>query len=234
MIPEAAFVVRDGGRWLLARSPDETPEPLGTDALLALVGDAPAEAPAATDGPAPADRDRVAPVWCRVGRLRPGGVEVEGADGRALLLRGADLRLLDAVADGATVSEVRTRAREVDDVPARLGRLVAAACLRVPGQGESPAPVAGAEIPAADAVDVLPAAEALARARAGAPGRPDGGRVPVFAVWQERVGPALSLGMLTASLRAWDDGALARRYDIRRPETGAQALWALAAHRGPA
>ena len=63
---------------------------------------------------------------------------------------------------------------------------------------------------------------------------PDGGPVPVYAVWHPEVGPLLSLGMLTAAARHWNDGALRHRYEIRRPETPSSFLDDLADHQGPA
>lgn len=50
------------------------------------------------------------------------------------------------------------------------------------------------------------------------------GRIPVYAIWHEGVGPLLSLGMLTAAARHHDGGALTDRYEIRRPETAQEFL----------
>ena len=47
---------------------------------------------------------------------------------------------------------------------------------------------------------------------------PAAGRIGVHGVWQAEVGPVLSLGMLTAAARHWDDGALTEHYDIHRPD----------------
>ncbi len=60
------------------------------------------------------------------------------------------------------------------------------------------------------------------------------GRVPVYAVWHEDVGPLLALGMLTAAARHHDDGALNDRYEIRRPEIAESVLADLARRPGPA
>jgi hypothetical protein len=63
---------------------------------------------------------------------------------------------------------------------------------------------------------------------------PTGGRIPVYAIWPEEVGPSLSAGMLTAFARQWQDGALNGPYEIRRPETTASFLADLAERSGPA
>ncbi len=65
------------------------------------------------------------------------------------------------------------------------------------------------------------------------PPEPDG-RIPVFAPWQREVGPLLSLGMLTAAARRHDGGALARRYDIHRPEPSDVVREELVRSAGPA
>jgi hypothetical protein len=58
--------------------------------------------------------------------------------------------------------------------------------------------------------------------------------IPVYAIWHEHVGPALSLGMLTASARHWNGGELNEQYEIRRPERADEALKNLRGRRGPA
>jgi radical SAM superfamily enzyme YgiQ (UPF0313 family) len=60
------------------------------------------------------------------------------------------------------------------------------------------------------------------------------GRIPVYAVWQVDVGPALSLGMLTASARQHDGGSLREHYEIRRPEDPGSFFADLARRTGPA
>ena len=62
---------------------------------------------------------------------------------------------------------------------------------------------------------------------------PDG-RIPVYSVWQVKVGPMLSLGMLTAAARAHDGGSLNERYEIRRPELADSFLDDLRTRTGPA
>lgn len=58
-------------------------------------------------------------------------------------------------------------------------------------------------------------------------------RIPVFAVWHDDTGPLLSLGMLTAASRHWEDGRLTRRFEIRRPERADVALQAIGSRSGP-
>jgi radical SAM superfamily enzyme YgiQ (UPF0313 family) len=60
------------------------------------------------------------------------------------------------------------------------------------------------------------------------------GAVPVYAVFKRDIGPALSLGMLTAAARHHADGALNRSFQIRRPEDPSSFLADLAAGDGPA
>lgn len=59
-------------------------------------------------------------------------------------------------------------------------------------------------------------------------------RIPVYAVWQESMGPLLSLGILTATARAWSGGVLGEHYEIRRPETEHDFLADLPGRVGPA
>jgi radical SAM superfamily enzyme YgiQ (UPF0313 family) len=63
---------------------------------------------------------------------------------------------------------------------------------------------------------------------------PRAGRIPVYSVWQEKVGPLLSLGMLTAAARCWDDGRLEATFEIRRPEVASSFLADLETRTGPA
>lgn len=61
---------------------------------------------------------------------------------------------------------------------------------------------------------------------------PDG-RVPIYTIWHEGVGPLLSLGMLTAAARNHEGGVLNGIYEIRRPETAESFLADLAGRSGP-
>ncbi len=65
------------------------------------------------------------------------------------------------------------------------------------------------------------------------PGGP-AGPVPVYAVFPVDTGPVLALGMLTASARAHEGGALSRWYEIRRQEEPESFLADLAGRDGPA
>ena len=240
VIRGAAFVVRDGGRWWWAPVPGATPEPAALEDVCRAVGAEPD--PSALDpskrgpGPDPLDADAVVvPAWAWVGRVVSGGIEVEDAGGRRLVLDEDDLRLLDAVDPHRRADGVVDRAGGPVDGLQRLGRLAAAGKLRVLAPGEAPPapPAAPDEIPVGDDVDALPTLGALVHLGATG-GETVDARVPVLAIWQERVGPALSTGMLTAAARSWQDGALGATYDIGRPVTGAQALHALAGRPGPA
>ncbi len=253
-MPDTGFVVREGGRWWWAPVPGTTPSPATLDDVLARLGPADdAVAPGGTrsgrDGPAPdADLlgpdDVLEPVWAWVGRVVPGGLEVEDVAGDPLLLGPDDLRLLDALDPFGTTAEVAGRAGDPPHATARLVRLMLAGKLhRLDPRAPLPQapPPAADEIPSGADVDALPdgaelrrLAEAARTSDAGGDGDDRDDRIPVLAVWQERIGPSLATGMLTAAARTWRDGALGAAYDVRRPVTGAEALRLLAGRRGPA
>jgi hypothetical protein len=65
-----------------------------------------------------------------------------------------------------------------------------------------------------------------------APTRDD--RIPVYSIWQDDVGPMLSLGLLLAAARHHDEGALNTVFDLRPMETADSFLADLATRRGPA
>ena len=203
------------------------------DVLVAMDGASPPApgAVVATDaGAAGLDpSDALAPVWLWVGAVTPAGVVLEGNDGAARLLDTDDLRLLDALDGARSVRDLRDRTGIVD-AGARLAALVAAGRVRLLPPGE-------AHVAAVAPAGPAPHPQAVPDFEVPAPAdrRPaDPNRVGVHAVWQERVGPALALGMLTASARQWEGGALSERYDIRRPETPSEFLGALADGSGPA
>ncbi|MBL8774592.1 MAG: B12-binding domain-containing radical SAM protein [Acidimicrobiales bacterium] len=246
-MPEAGFVVRDGGRWWSAPVPGSSPAPWDLEGLLAAVGGAQDRPIAAARGVSSSplgDLEVLLPVWAWVGRIVPGGVELEGAGGGRLLLTGEDLVVLDVLDPGGTAEEVVGRAQRagVADAGSRLASLTHEGLVRRLPEGTD-VPVPSAPAVAAAAADPGPfhdgssgpsfAAPAPRPGAASDPGATDG-RVPVHAVWQERVGPVLALGMLTAAARAWDGGALAGRYLIGRPETAEACLASLADGTGPA
>ena len=244
----ARFVVRERGAWWLATVPGEAPSRADLTAVLTAIEAAvdpvdgldpvgpvvpPVPRPPRAPLPPLAATDLVAPVWSWVGRIRAGGVEVEGGDGHVRRLDGDALRLLDALDGAMTVGEV-VALSAVTAGPQRLADLVDARRvkrLRSLDEYRPPPPrqdIDVTEVPA-------PALELhLARADRAAPSAPADRRVPVFAVWQEQVGPALSLGMLTASARSWRDGALGDHYEIRRPERPGECLAELVRRPGPA
>ncbi len=59
-------------------------------------------------------------------------------------------------------------------------------------------------------------------------------RIPVYSVWDEEIGPLLSLAMLTSAARSWRDGALERTFDLVPQMTADEFLRALAERPGPA
>jgi len=60
------------------------------------------------------------------------------------------------------------------------------------------------------------------------------GAIPVYSVFQVETGPPLSLAMLTATARQYDDGALNERFEIRRVEDPDSFYADMAARPGPA
>ena len=235
------MIVRERGTWWLALQPGDAPHPASLDEVLAAVPSPPQPAVDPPDGhgreervhrsaPAPGATEVVAPVWAWIGRVAAAGLELEGNDGAVRLLDHRDLLLIDALDGPRRVEELVAAASQVGvtDAGARLGRLVEAGRAKLLASVEEYRPT-----PPRDELDVT-AVAGLDLGPAAVAEPPGDGRVPVFAVWQEQTGPALSLGMLTAAARAWNDGALGAHFEIRRPERPAECLAALAAHQGPA
>ena len=149
---------------------------------------------------------------------------VEDPSGRAHLLDGHDLRLLDhlterkearSLAEGLPGGDAHDRFR-------RLGRMLAIGAIRH-GVDDTPTPRYG---PTAEGATPPDAAAA----------RPPGpaGRIPVYAIWPHDVGPLLSLGMLTAAARATTAATSRRptRSAAPRPPTPSSPTSPVA--RGPA
>ena len=211
--------------------PGGAPEPSSLAAVLDMAGvPEPPPAPPGGGGPASgssAAGDVVAPVWSSVGRVVDGGVVFDHPDGRSPVLLGpVDLRILDAVDRATTIGSVAERLDlQVADAADRIGWLVRAGRL-TRGGVVSPEPQPEV-VPALGntAPEVLVASPSV---------EGDTGRIPVYSVWDEAVGPLLSLGMLTASARSWRSGSLSEHYDIRRPETASSLLTDLATRTGPA
>lgn len=126
------------------------------------------------------------------------------------LAPGVGARLM-ATVRGSRVADMARASSKVTAVRRWLGLL--------PGSDsevvEAPVPVPGPD-PAAEPV-------AMPVGRWGGDDGPEG-RIPVYAIWHPDVGPLLSLGMLTASARQWQSGALGDRYEVRRPETAESFL----------
>ena len=131
-------------------------------------------------------------------------------------------RVVSAVR-GSRIADMARRSSKVTAVRRRLGLIPAAS----PTPGPDPAPT-----PEPQPTHVPDAPAVPADAWAGDDG--PAGRIPVYAIWHPHVGPLLSLGMLTAAARNWNDGALTDRYEIRRPETAESFLDDLATRQGPA
>jgi radical SAM superfamily enzyme YgiQ (UPF0313 family) len=224
------FVIREDGRWLLAPVAGDTPTPadLATvEAILAPSPPSPEAAPGTTVGPTPlTDEDVVGPVWSLVGLATAGGLLLEGNDGVVRLLDRGDLGLLDRLDRPTRVADLSVGGPT--DTAARLGGMVAMGRLRrLPPEALDQPVVPRASTPAPPPV---PAPRSPAVVAPAAEPR----RIGVHAVWQRKVGPALSVGVLTASARRWQGGALGERFAIHRPEAPEELLAALEAEGGPA
>jgi hypothetical protein len=220
------FVVRTEASWRLGTVPSSPLTEVDLAELLDLLAPSPARGPA-THTDAVSAGDLVAPVWCWIGLVTPGGVAIESARGDRLLLDADDLRLLDAVDPAATVADLAATTGVTDAAP-RLARLLDAGRLRwgspddlVAARLSEPAPADAAPIEDAPAPSVVTP-------------DPGDGRIPVHAAWDEALGPMLSTGILTAAARHWQDGALNAAYDIARPLSTGQVLAELTARSGPA
>lgn len=222
------FVVRSGGTWqvtpLLGRRPSE----VSIDSILELIRtsqvapDLPPGRPVTT--PLAPDVD-VVPAWSLVGAVTAKGLLVEDAEGHLLALDEADLRVLDTLTGPTLAAELAQRL-SIDETCRRLGRLAVAGMVRVASAEPTPRAFDGQAPPQPQRAVVEPS---------GTP-RPGGatGRIPVYAIWPETIGPLLSLGMLTAAARRHDRGVLNHVYEIRRPETTDSFLTDLASRAGPA
>lgn len=244
-------VVRHRGRWYLAPLPGSDlrgPRLVDLDEVLRMLApdgasDATAGA-AGSDSDAPAAEMAVAPVWCWAARIVQGTVLLEHSDGSPLVLGHQDLRLIDAVDAPLPVHEVAARlgrsAHEVLDHALSLGSgvLSVAADLHdcvhfeprpafcsAPAYEDEPEPAPPPTVPAPTVTSTTTPATG---------GRTTSGRVPVYAIWHDRVGPSLSLGLLTATARAHGGGSLEQTFDIRRPEHVSSFLADLAGRTGPA
>jgi radical SAM superfamily enzyme YgiQ (UPF0313 family) len=213
----------------------------------------------AVESPQPVAGDepmRAVPAF--VATVTAGHLVVEGLAGRRLLLDPVDLVLLTAVASKTPLAQVLVDGREGlerlslevpsdDELRRRLQDLIDVGRLLV-GDWGYPIPKAAADEetgPVAAPVEVSVYEEPPRYYPPGADPevhyfadpRPDTateGLVPVYAMFQVDVGPALSLGMLTAAARCHRDGALNEFFEIRRPEDPSSFLADLAGREGPA
>ena len=250
------FVVRRDGCWFAAPVPGSLPTPV---VLAEIIDQSHTSGGGADDDFDDGDRigglgpdTVVAAVWAWVGRLDPHGVTIESHAGHTALLGRDDLVLLDALAAPTSVAELTSRTG-LRGTPQRLARLADLGHLRTidtdPGTGTrassrgfppiEPGPTGdGAPQRRAGLVSRLASRVAQRRGEYLPSPRSDRLRAvhlpTVHAVWQEQVGPPLSLGMLLASARTWNAGQLSERYDIRPLQTAAEFLEDLRRGRGPA
>jgi hypothetical protein len=242
----ASFIVGHPAGWARTDLPGDRPAHRTLDELLGELRLAPLPAPG---GDALDDDDIVGLTWMWVGAVRGGAVVVTDPNGHEAELAIADLRVLEAIRSAPTLVGDATRRSGVADAPVRLRRLRDLAIVRtgldrsaLPDRSETeiqteaqtePRPEVDADLGQSPAV--MRRWRGFGRRRATVePVRTRTGddRIPVYAPWHPSVGPALSLGMLTAAARAEPD--LDERYEIRRPERADEVLADLRARRGPA
>jgi hypothetical protein len=227
------------------------PQDLGLADVLAMTAAAdrpcpfwpePPETGATQARPLEAD-EWVLPVPAFVGHPCAGHLHVEGRDGRRALLDDTDLRVLDAMGEQrCRVDDLAARRPELalDEVRRRLGLLVGLGRVHTVGPPElEPAPpttptwrlIARRLRAVAGRVKRSPAS---ARARLARRRSADAGHLTVYAPYQAEYGPNLALGMLLAYARAYEGGALAQRYELRRTEDPTSFLADLEHRQGPA
>jgi len=218
----APLLVRQGQRWLLAPFDADVSTEVALDEVLDRFA-APPAPDLAGFAPLP-DALVISATWTYALELGPVGVRHVDGEGRAVTLDAHDLRLIEdlpfSTSAGAAVADT-----PVPDAARRLSRLARIGLVHE-----------RVDLPAADepaAVAPAPRHDPVAPTGGPHPGGPEG-RIPVYAVWHTEVGPLLALGMLTAAARAHDGGALAERFEIRRPEESASFLADLAERTGPA
>ncbi len=207
-----------------------------------------------------ADTALLRTVPAMVAVVSAGHLVVEGLAGRRLLLDPIDLALITAVGAKRPVTEVLADARarlatmaggvdlpSDDELRRRVQDLLDVGRLLVgnwtypipkpaPGGAEDPAAPKPARAPVHEPPRYYPPG-ADPEVHYFADPRPESapdGLVPVYAVFKVDVGPALSLGMLTAAARCHRDGALNEVFEIRRPEDPSSFLADLATREGPA
>ena len=242
------FLVRTGAEWILTTASGATPSEIAVPEVLSLVGEPTGQVVDDADLPAlDLGERRLAPSWAFVGLLGPDGLVVDDRRGGRTVLDGRDVELIETCELWA--AEPDASPPSGPDADARLPRLRECGVLRVvdappppepavepPDTGEPP--TGTEEVSGRTLGRRLRSALGVLRGgvrRAGsAPTASDDGRIPVYSVWHEDMGPALSLGMVLAAARAHDGGRLLERFDLRPMETTTSFLQDLRTRSGPA
>lgn len=160
------FVVRRPQAWTYAPVPAQDPSPIDVEDVLARMATGSGEHQLRTGGamgralPAIGPRTALEPVWMFVGLVAGGNLIVGAPDGDEILLDELDVRLLDALVDGATPELLAqaTGLESADAVAGRLARLVAVGCVAIRNEQDRHDAAAAPHDVAADQVE--PDAEA--------------------------------------------------------------------------
>lgn len=221
-----SIFLREGDGWCRMPYGERTPAPVDVETVLAATGPSAAGPP--VDPVAPDEvLDPVLPLFlCRddegLGLFPPGSPNFER-------LSRDEVSVLDALSRHATVEDVAARTGlTVDASGAAARRLAALGALHVlPPRsiGED----GGDSYPLTDL-----AKHEAPRDRDHPAMRPlDPTRIPVISPYRPHFGPPLALGMILASLRAWEGGRLNDVYEIRHVVTHDEARILLEGHVGP-
>ena len=145
--PADLYVVRAPGEWTIAPVPVADPVVVDVADVIGLVGTAArtgaVRSPRRVRAPTPVGpHDRVEPVWMYVLLVAEGGLVATGPGGEHVRLDADDVRLIDVLNEAVVVADLVVEGVDegIEARCDRLGRLVAAGCVRVVERGEAPRP----------------------------------------------------------------------------------------------
>lgn len=247
-VESSRFIVREPSRWVLTGIPVFDPRDIELDEVVGFVHRYADPVIEQVDANDQLRTGWVAPMHRLVGEVHDGLLVIEAHGGAELALDRTDVELLDRLDGWMTVAELAGRCGvDLEQCLGRVDRLVSARRVRA----AATAPVADRQEGVRRSVPLKELAGSTVRrlrrsaarvarhrpepspAKSDPSPRPDH-LVPVYSPWDTHPGPPLSLGMLTAYVRAVDGGRLNERYEIRRPERAQEVLDDLACGSGPA